>query len=113
MEADLEALEARKKELANQKGILFDGIECERSCYMFRKENILRKYSYIIVHDNRFENFILVLIILSSIKLIFDTYYFNAPDTDPVVSITKQFDLVFTILFTCECVLKIVAFGFV
>ena len=92
---------------------MFEGIECERSLYLFDKHHRIRIWSYKIVQNSRFENFILVLIILSSIKLIYDTYLFDVPDDDPQVVISGYFDLVFTILFTGECVLKCIAFGFV
>ncbi|CDW78727.1 cation channel family protein [Stylonychia lemnae] len=113
VEIDMEALELKKQQTIREKSRLFEGVGCERSIYMFTKTNPIRIYSYKIVTNNKFENFILVLIILSSIKLIYDTYLFNAPDDDPQVVISGKFDLAFTVLFTGECVLKCIAYGFI
>ena len=92
---------------------MFDGVECENALYVFSKSNRLRILMYKIITNNKFETFILVLIILSSIKLIYDTYLFDLSDEDLRVVISAKLDLFFTALFTVECVMKIVSFGFV
>lgn len=63
--------------------------------------------------SQKFENFILFLIIVSSVKLIYDTYLFAKPDDDIQVVVSGYLDKGFTFLFTAECIMKIVAFGFI
>ena len=53
---------------------MYDGVTCEISLFLFTKKNICREKMYRIVVSNYFENFILSIIILSSCKLIVDTY---------------------------------------
>ena len=66
----------------------------------------------------------MLVIVLSSIKLIYDTYIEDLPETDPMVSNLKynsilqvdfsgKFDYVFTIFFAIEMLLKWIAFGVV
>ena len=55
----------------------------------------------------QFETVILIAIIVSSLKLAFDTY---TDDKDPsqagIISISSDIDMVFTIFFAMECLLK-------
>ena len=113
IEIDIETLQTKKEESSKQKKKLFEGVECERALYVFSKQSYVRILAYRIITNNRFESMILVLIILSSAKLILDTYLFDLPDDDPLNVISGHFDLVFTVLFTMECSMKVVAFGFV
>jgi hypothetical protein len=46
----------------------------------------VRKWIYIIVTNNKFETLVMLVIVLSSIKLIYDTYIEDLPETDPMVS---------------------------
>ena len=62
---------------------------------------------------NYFERFILVLIILSSIKLAIDSYIADRPEHDVVSIISLYFDYAFTIMFTLEAMIKVVALGFI
>ena len=55
----------------------------------------------------------MILIVGSSFKLVFDTYTTKLPETDPMIVYSSKFDLIFQMAFTCEMVIKIVAFGFV
>ena len=60
---------------------LYDGVLCEISLFLFSKKNLCRTLIYKIVINNYFENFILCVIMLSSCKLVVDTYInFNSDD---------------------------------
>lgn len=59
-------------------------IECNQSLYMFSKENRFRQVSYRLVKHPAWDNSIIVLIILSSLKLAFDTYLYDTPSDDLV-----------------------------
>lgn len=53
---------------------LFDGVECNKSFYIFSKENCFRKTMDRIYIHRYFEKVILTAIIISSIKLAIDTF---------------------------------------
>ena len=61
----------------------YKGIYCSRSYYIFSTQNMLRIIFYRICNSNAFENFILFLICISSIKLAWDTYILEL-DNDSV-----------------------------
>ena len=60
-----------------------------------------------------FDRFILILIILSSIKLAVDSYFNDLPDEDMRVVVSNYLDLTSTIIFTLEAVVKIVSLGII
>jgi hypothetical protein len=109
----METVTEKKNQTIKEKKNIFQGIECENSLYIFSKQSRIRIFFCQLVQRTGLEHFILVLIILSSLKLIYDTYLFGESDDDLRVYVSAQFDLVFTIIFTAECVCKCVAFGFV
>lgn len=55
--------------------VYFEDISCEKSLFIFSKTNMLRKVSYYIVKHSKFESFILFIIVISSLKLVSDTYF--------------------------------------
>lgn len=57
-----------------------------------------------------FERVIMLLIMLSTLKLIYDTYTLDSTGISKVVS--DQLDLFFTIIFTLEALIKSIALGF-
>ena len=63
----------RPKKEGPKKG-LYEGIYCSESLYLFPKENIIRVWLYKLYIHTHFDNFILFAIIVSSLKLVFDTY---------------------------------------
>ena len=95
----------------NKSKVVFDKIDCEKSFYIFSKENIIRLTLYKISKSKKFEWVILALIVLSSIKLVLDTYIFDLPSNDPLVIISDDFDYFFTAAFTIECIIKSIALG--
>ena len=60
---------------------------------------------------------ILFLVVLSSIKLAFDTYLnFDSPNSnyeEELVNISENLDIFFTACFTLEMIMKIIAYGLV
>ena len=53
------------------------------------------------------------MIVLSSVKLIYDTYLLGVPETDPRRVWSEGFDMLFTVCFALESILKALAFGFI
>ncbi len=88
---------------------LFEGVSCQQSLFIFSKSSWFRKQCYEIVHWSKFDNFILFLIVLSSLKLAIDTYL---TDDQASSTINENIDITFNALFIFECLLKVVAFGF-
>lgn len=91
---------------------LFSGIECEKSLFIFSQHNKFRIQCYRLTSSIRFEQFILTVICISTVKLIWDTYLLDYPDDSPEVTASFALDLVFTIVFIIEALLKIVSMGF-
>jgi len=56
---------------------LYEGVHCERAFYILKKENWFRTLIYKICMSDKFEWLIMTLVILSSIKLVIDTYLFG------------------------------------
>lgn len=83
------------------------------SCYLLSKKNWIRIFAYKVIHHGKFETFIMFLIVGSSFKLVFDTYTTKMEPDEPMVQYSSKFDLIFQFFFTCEMVIKIIAFGFV
>jgi hypothetical protein len=102
-----------KKVVTKKKKIDFDGNECEVAFYFFKKSNRVRIFLYRMVTHNGFETVILILIILSTIKLVIDSYIYDYPDTDIAKIVSNRFDYFFTAVFAMESVLKSFAFGFI
>ena len=102
--------ESSQDEWEKQK-IRYDDIICEISLYIFRKDNKFRRKSFDIIQSRHFEHLILIVIVLSSIKLVIDTY-FKADDNE-YNTISDIIDIIFTSFFTLECLLKIVSLGFI
>ena len=87
MEIDLQELQKRDEEARAERKKPFRGIECERSCYLMTKDNFIRKAAWAIINHGKFETLIMIIIVLSSLKLVFDTYTTNLKNDDPVVSL--------------------------
>ena len=60
----------------------------------------------------KFEGVIMTLIVLSSLKLVIDTYIFDLPSTDTIFVLSNNLDLFFTAAFAFESFVKSVSFGF-
>ncbi len=71
-------------------------------------ENLLRKKLWNICESNRFEAFVLFIIILNVILMALS--YENSTETYDKVIV--KLNLGFTIFFMLECVLKLTAYGF-
>jgi hypothetical protein len=55
---------------------------------------------------------VLILIALSSIKLGYDTYFMEVKEQTPIIVISEQVDKIFNYLFIVEMSFKLVAMGF-
>jgi Ion transport protein len=94
----------------------YEGVTCHKTFFYFKKTHWFRLFCTKVCAHPKFESIILVLIILSSIKLVVGTYYRDdeLEANDPqIYKIFNYIDISFNVSFTIECVLKIMKFGFV
>lgn len=92
--------------------ISFEEIHCQKSYYIFSKTNPIRITCYKIVSHPRFETVTLTIIIVNSIKLVWDTYLLDMPNDSIQKIISDIADYLFTSLFCTELILKSVSMGF-
>ena len=72
----------KKKDPEREKRLLYHGIDCEKSLYIFAKMNWFRLFMYKLSKHKLFDNTIMALIALSSLKLAADSYLAGfAPDS--------------------------------
>ena len=76
----------------------------------FTAEHPIRKKCIIIARSNRFETCILCLIIISSILLAIDEPHLD--ENGPTKQVLYVLDLIFTVIFLGEAIIKIIAYGF-
>ena len=94
----------------------FEGVTCYKTFYYFKKSHWFRKFCARVCSHPKFETVVLVLIILSSIKLVVGTYYREdvLEVSNPLLfKIQNYIDVVFNVAFTIESILKIMRNGFV
>ena len=92
-----------KEDLENQ--MLYDG----QVALDFISTNQKQIQQSTIKHNKMFEDVVLVLIILSSIMLAVDNPIFDP--NKPLMVVLKYIDIVFTLLFTIEASIKVIANG--
>lgn len=92
---------------------VFKGIECQKSYYLFKKNNFLRLFCMKLCKSQILDNFILVVIALNSCKLVWDTYILDSPDESMQVIVSDVLDIIFTSIFTVEFFIKSIAFGLI
>ncbi|CAI2364628.1 unnamed protein product [Moneuplotes crassus] len=107
-----ETLAKKESEIKPSK-ILYEGVECERAFFFISKSNPIRVWIYTLTQWAGFETIIMTLILLSSIKLIADTYILNRSDDSLEIVISGYFDLFFIIFFALESLIKSIAAGLV
>eukprot|EP00347_Sterkiella_histriomuscorum_P013804 403363301 len=81
------------------------------SLYIFKNDNKIRKFCKKYTTHKKFESVMLFIILISSVQLAVDN-----PLNDPesiVSSILGNVDIILTTIFTLECVMKIVGFGYI
>ena len=64
----------KKKDPEREKRMMFNGISCEKSFYFLSKQNKFRIFCYKLYKQKIFDNYIMFLIGISSVKLATDSY---------------------------------------
>ena len=81
-----------------------------KSLYMFNVGNPIRKACDKIIHYKLFDQFIILLIIFSTITLAFE-HPLDDPNSEKM-EVLKKIDMAMTGIFCLEAALKIITFGF-
>lgn len=92
---------------------LLEDQECMKSWNVFSKTSKVRVFCYNLTNSMQFEWFIVLLILVSSLKLIWETYLINEPADSTKTYVSQSLDILFTVLFTAEFVLKSISKGFI
>lgn len=92
---------------------LLEEHQCRRSWNVFSKTSQVRVFCYNLTNSSLFEWFIVLLIAISSVKLIWETYLIHESENSTQVLVSKYLDIVFTALFTAEFVVKSISRGFI
>jgi hypothetical protein len=101
----------KKKDQVREAKLLYLGIECEMSLYMFHKKNPIRLFLYKLQKHKLFDNVVMALIALSSMKLAMDSYLVGfAPDSREM-QISDNIDIFMNVSFLFECITKNIALG--
>ena len=79
------------------------------SLKLFSPTNPLRRFCYAVVDDKRFDLFIMLCIAVSSLTMIFESP--KAMEKESFASALDAVDIIFTVLFAMEMVVKLVAYG--
>jgi len=98
---------------SNRSKPLYITITCEKSYLIFTKESPIRIFCCRVTSSEKFEWFILVVIILNAFKLVWDTYLLDEPDDSELLKASSNMDLVFTVIFGLEFLLKSISMGFI
>lgn len=101
-----------KSETDRLKEDIFKDIECDKSFFVFSKKNGIRRFSYYFTSSIKFEKGIVIVIIFSTVKLIWDTYIIDYPRLSLEQRISFALDLLFNVLFFFEFLLKAIKIGF-
>ena len=91
----------------------YENIICDRSYFIFSKESKLRMMCYDVINNKAFDYFVLFIITCSTVKVAVDTYLIEESSTSTLVRAMIYLDIIFTVLFSIEFMLKSVALGFV
>jgi len=88
---------------------IFRKNECQNSLYFIPQTNRFRIWYIIIIWNKKFDNFILIMILCLTTRLILNTFI----DGYVSVLIFDMYDVFFNIVFLIEYILKIIALGFI
>lgn len=92
---------------------MYNGVFCDLSFYVFPKESNFRKFCYNIQSAKWFDNTVMGLISLNSVKLGMDTYLADVEADAPIRVISDSVDYFFNTSFAIEAFFKCIALGLI
>lgn len=102
----------KKKDKEREKRLLYQGVHCQKSLYVFDKRNPLRLFLYKVYKHKLFDNTIMFLIAASSVKLAVDSYLSGYDPESVTVKVSESIDIFMNVCFLIELIVKVVAMGF-
>ena len=90
---------------------LFYCVDCEFSYYLFSKNNGFRILCWNICQNIYFERMLLTAIFLNCIIIVWETYTVNFPDDNTQVQIIQISQVLFTIVYLVEFLIKSISLG--
>ena len=88
---------------------IFKKNDCEYSVFILSQTHPFRIFLMKLTEHKRFDQFIMLMILFSTIRLILDTFISGSTSS----FIFDMMDIGFTVIFLFECCSKILAFGFI
>jgi hypothetical protein len=89
--------------------MLFKDNDCENSLFIFSQTNRFRVFCMNLICWKRFDQFIMLMILVSTMRLVLDTFI----DGYLVDTIFNMMDIFFTLVFLSEMISKVIALGFI
>ncbi len=89
---------------------LYEGNQCEHSLFYFSQKNPIRIFLYKIAKSNRFELFITVILLVSTLQQILETYY---KADEKFIQASDNIDLTISLIYIIEMIIKVLALGFI
>lgn len=102
----------KKKDAEREKRLLYQGVFCENSLYLFPKRNPVRLFCYRVYKHKLFDNTVMFLIAASSFKLAADSYLSGYDKDSMTIWISDNIDVFMNICFLFELLVKMLAMGF-
>ena len=92
---------------------LFFNIECNRSYFLFSKENWFRIICYRIFQSKAFSICVFIVIYLNCIVLVLETYTMNSLTDPNLITALKICETVFTVIYILEFLVKSISIGLI
>ena len=103
----------KKKDKAREERLLYTGVSCVKSVYVFHKKNKFRLICWKIYKHKLFDNIIMLLIALSSVKLGVDSYLSGFAKDSVEITLSDNIDIFMNVCFLFELLTKVVAMGLI
>lgn len=91
--------------------LLYDGISSDISIGLFTKNNIFRRFCAVVVVHPAFKIGIMTVIVISTLKLILETYLDVEVDNKVLTNVFEYVEVIFWCIFALEAVFKIIRCG--
>ena len=92
---------------------MYKGVNCDLAFYIFPQTGCFRTFCYNVSHAKWFDNLVMLLIGLNSVKLGADTYLLEVDEDAPIMKISNTVDYFFNISFAIEAFFKCIALGLI
>jgi hypothetical protein len=111
-EQDISRFLFKNPKKTTQDALMLEQVVCQESLFLFPKESFPRIQLIRMVTSAWFENFILLIIFVSSLHLVVSTWSDHSWEGSTFQAVLDIVDISVNVIFFVECGAKIVAFGF-